>query len=77
MLGRPNLALILQEHTNYESREPLPLLTGRELKRGDPRAPIECAIALQILVGVPEGAVVRRIHADAAVIAPTVDIQSL
>ena len=41
-----------------------------DLERRDARAPVKRAVGLQIFGGVPEGAVVNRIHTHVAVIAP-------
>jgi hypothetical protein len=48
------------------------LLTTREFERSYPGAPIESPVGLLILVRVPERAVVNRVHADTAVIAPAI-----
>src|SRR5256885_6621776 len=49
-----------------------PLLTARELERDDPRPPrAEHEIAAEVLLRVPERAVVARIDREVAVVAPT------
>src|ERR1043166_7547197 len=52
-------------------------MTGRELERGDARAPVERAAGLQVLGRVPEGAVVYGVNRDGAVIAPAAERRRL
>src|SRR5881394_252862 len=48
-----------------------PLLTARELERDDPRPPrTEHEIAAEVLLRVPERAVVARVDGEVAVVAP-------
>lgn len=44
-----------------------------EFEIADARAPVETARRVVVLLGVPEGAVINRIHRHVAVIAPTVN----
>src|SRR5664280_542603 len=53
------------------------LLAARELETPDSRAPVECAARLEVLIRVPERAVVRRINGHGAVIAPSIQICEL
>src|SRR5262249_50846472 len=48
-----------------------------ELERANARAPVEAAAGLQVLVGVPEGAVVHRVHRHRAVVAPAMEVTRL
>src|SRR5258708_3812159 len=48
-------------------------LAGIELEGGDAGAPVEASGRCVILLGVPEGAVVRRIHGHGAVVAPAIE----
>src|SRR5262249_12234814 len=48
-----------------------------EFEIRDARAPVEAAAGFQILGGVPESAIVNRIHAQAAVIAPAAQASGL
>ena len=50
------------------------LLAAGELERSDPRAPVEGAGGLQVLGGIPEGAVVDRVDRHRAVVAPAVEV---
>src|SRR5207248_10525446 len=49
---------------------------ARKLERADPRPPIERATARNVLVGVPEGAIVGRIDSQRAVVAPSRKIRT-
>src|SRR5262249_365431 len=53
------------------------LRAARQLERGDPGAPVEGAAGAQVLVGVPERAVVARIDLHAAVVPPAVRVGRL
>ena len=41
-------------------------------ERCNSRTPVKCAVSFQVLGGIPEGAIINRIHAHVAVVAPTV-----
>src|SRR6185437_2616130 len=41
-----------------------------ELERADTRVPVEVAVGGKVLVGVPEGAAVRRVNRHRAIVAP-------
>src|SRR6202023_3231976 len=47
-----------------------------ELERGDARLPIECAVARNVFVRVPERAIVRRINTHGTIIAPARKIRA-
>ena len=53
------------------------LLAARELETPDSRAPVERAARLEVLIRVPERAVVQRIDGHGAVIAPSTEIREL
>src|SRR6185437_14642839 len=50
------------------------LLASREFEAADAGAPVERAGVLQVLVGVPESAVVHRINRHAAVVTPAIEV---
>ena len=53
------------------------LLAAGELETPDSRAPVERAARLEVLIRVPERAVVHRINGHGAVIAPSIQICEL
>src|SRR5262249_23759814 len=62
------------------TRSPCHLVGQRaawELERCDPCAPVEGAAGLQVLVGIPEGAIVNGIDCHCRVVAPATQVREL
>ncbi len=48
-----------------------------KFERSDPGTPVKIAAGLQVLVCVPEGAVVNRVDAHATIVAPAAETRQL
>ena len=67
----------LYEPANFVFRLLEPLLATRELEGCDTGAPIERTTCLQVFTCEPEGAIINRVNAHGAVIAPAVEAACL